>query len=98
LGESFANALGNDTDAGRVMGSLFSTGISSIGNTMAENTIKGTALTEGLSKNAAGSLAGAGAGIAANYLGQGITSALGDSRLARGIGAGVATGLGTVGG
>ena len=98
LGESFANALGNDTDAGRVMGSLFSTGISSIGNTMAENTIKGTALTQGLGKNAAGSLAGAGAGIAANYLGQGITSALGDSRLARGIGAGVATGLGTVGG
>jgi hypothetical protein len=43
-------------------------------------------------------LAGAGAGITANYLGQGITSALGDSRLARGIGAGVATGLGTVGG
>ena len=98
LGESFANALGNDTDAGRVMGSLFSTGISSIGNTMAENTIKGAALTEGLGKNTAGSLAGAGAGIAANYLGQGITSALGDSRLARGIGAGVATGLGTVGG
>ena len=98
LGESFSNALGSDTDAGRVMGSLFSTGISSAGDTMTNNIIKGTALTEGLGKNMGGSLAGAGAGIAANYLGQGITSALGDSRLARGIGAGVATGLGTVGG
>ena len=98
LGESFSNVLGNDTDTGRVMGSLFSTGISSAGDTMTNNIIKGTALTEGLGKNMGGSLAGAGAGIAANYLGQGITSALGDSRLARGIGAGVATGLGTVGG
>jgi len=51
------------------MGSLFSTGISSAGDTMTNNIIKGTALTEGLGKNMGGSLAGAGAGIAANYLG-----------------------------
>jgi hypothetical protein len=77
---------------------LFSTGVSSVSDTIANNAMKGKALTEGLGKNAGASLAGAGAGIAASYLGQGITSALGDSRLAKGIGAGVATGLGTIGG
>jgi len=36
--------------------------------------------------NAGASLAGTGAGLAANYLGQGITSAMGDSRLGRAVG------------
>lgn len=98
LGDSITNTLGNDTDAGRIIGTLFSQGVSSAGNSITNNIIKGQALTQGLAKDVGGSLAGTGAGIAANYLGQGITSALGDSRLARGIGAGVATGLGTLGG
>jgi hypothetical protein len=65
---------------------------------MADNLIKGVGLTEGLSKNVGSSLAGAGAGLAANYLGKGITSLMGDSRLGRATGQGISTGLGTVGG
>ena len=98
LGESFANALGNDTDAGRVMGTLFSQGVSSAGDTLTTNLMKGQALTQGLGRNMGGSLAGAGAGLAANYIGQGISSMMGDSRLGQAIGSGVATGLGTIGG
>ena len=92
------NPFENDTDIGRVMGTLFSQGVSSTGNTIADNMLKGTALTEGLKQNLGASLAGAGAGIAANYLGQGITSAMGDSRLGRAVGQGISTGLGTIGG
>lgn len=98
LGNSFTNILGDDTEAGRITGTLFSQGVSSAGNTLATNIMKGRALTEGLSKNAGASIAGAGAGLAANYIGQGITSLGGNSMLSRGIGQGVATGLGTVGG
>ena len=98
LGESFANALGNDTDAGRVMGTLFSQGVSSAGDTLTTNLMKGQALTQGLGRNMGGSLAGAGTGLAANYIGQGISSMMGDSRLGQAIGSGVATGLGTIGG
>ena len=65
---------------------------------MADNLIKGVGLMNGLEKNVGSSLAGAGAGLAANYLGQGITSLMGDSRLGRAVGQGVSTGLGTVGG
>jgi hypothetical protein len=42
-------------------------------------------------------LASTGVGIASNYIGKGINSLGGDSRLSRGIGQGVATGLSTVG-
>ena len=98
LGETFANALGNDTDTGRVMGTLFSQGVSSAGDTLTTNLMKGQALTQGLGRNMGGSLAGAGAGLAANYIGQGISSMMGDSRLGQAIGSGVATGLGTIGG
>lgn len=65
---------------------------------MADNLIKGVGLMNGLEKNVGSSLAGAGAGLAANYIGQGITSLMGDSRLGRAVGQGVSTGLGTVGG
>ena len=87
-----------DSDFGRILGNTFSSGFSSAGNTVANNILKGEALTSGLMQNTGASLAGTGAGIAANYLGQGITSAMGDSRLGRAVGAGTATGLGTVGG
>jgi len=90
--------FGNDTDLGRTMGTLFSSGISSTGNTLANNVLKGEALTQGLGQNAGVSLAGAGVGLASNYIGQGINSLGGNTALSRGIGAGVATGLGTVGG
>jgi len=44
------------------------------------------------------SMTGAGAGLAAKYIGQGLTSAIGDNYMGRAVGAGVSTGLGTVGG
>jgi hypothetical protein len=65
---------------------------------MADNLIKGVGLMNGLEKDVGSSLAGAGAGLAANYIGQGITSAMGDSRLGRAVGQGISTGLGTIGG
>lgn len=90
--------LFDDSELGRGLGTLFSSGVSSAGNTMANNILKGEMLTEGLSQNVGSSLAGAGAGLAANYIGQGINSLGGNSMLSRGIGQGVATGLGTIGG
>ncbi len=98
LSSGVSNNLFDDSDSGRIMGTLFSSGVSSIGETIGNNLIKGSSLTKGLTSNLASSVAGAGAGLAANYLGQGITSALGDSRTARGIGSGISTGLGAVGG
>ena len=87
-----------DSELGRSMGTLFSSGVSSAGNTITNNLIKGEALTQGLAQNAGASLAGAGAGIAANYIGKGLTSAIGNNYAGRAIGAGVSTGLGTIGG
>lgn len=87
-----------DTELGRTMGTLFSTGINSATNTIANNALKGQALTQGLSQNVGTSLAGAGVGIGANYLGRGIAEAGGDTRLSRAIGAGVASGVGTIAG
>ena len=98
LGDQVGSIFGDDTDAGRIAGTVMSTGISSIGDTFANNALKGSLLTEGLGKNLGGALAGAGAGLAANYIGQGVSSALGNSSLGRGIGAGLSTGLGTIGG
>ena len=94
----WSSSIFGDSEGGRIAGTLFSSGISSAGNTMANNVLKGTALTNGVLQNSGSAMAGAGAGIAANYIGQGINSLGGDTRLSRGIGAGVATGLGTVGG
>ena len=44
------------------------------------------------------SLAGTGAGLAGNLIGQGITSAMGDTRLGRAIGVGTGSAIGQVGG
>ena len=93
-----ANGIFGDSEFGRGIGTVFSQGVTSATDTMANNILKGTSLTQGLGKNVGSSVAGAGAGLAANYIGKGITAALGDSKLARGIGQGVATGLGAVGG
>ena len=86
--------FGDDSDIGRSMGTLFSSGISSTGSTIADNLIKGDALTKGLGKNVGSALEGAATGIAANYIGQGISSLGGNSRLSSAAGAGVASGLG----
>ena len=80
------------------MGTLFSTGINSATNTIANNVLKGNALTQGLGQNVGTALAGAGVGIGANYLGRGIAELGGDTRLSRAIGAGVASGVGTIAG
>ena len=87
-----------DGELGRAMGTLFSQGISSAGNTLANNLVKNVGLTQGLSKNTLNSLTGTGVGIASNLIGQGINSLGGNSRLSRAIGQGVSTGMGTIGG
>jgi hypothetical protein len=51
-----------------------------------------------LSQDVGQSLAGAGVGLASNYLGQGISSLGGNSKLSRALGSGAATFAGTVGG
>ena len=83
---------------GAIMGNLFSTTANSATSTMTNNLMKGQGLFDGLGRNVGSSLAGAGSGIAANYIGQGLTSAIGNNYAGRAIGAGVSTGLGTVGG
>ena len=98
VSNQLSNKLFDDSELGRGLGTLFSSGISSAGNTMADNVLKGTYLTKGLGQNAGVSIAGAGAGLLSNYIGQGINSLGGNSMLSRGFGAGVATGLGTIGG
>lgn len=98
LTQMASDKIFGDSELGRGMGTLFSSGVSSAANTMGNNILKGAALGEGLAQNAGASLAGAGVGLAANYVGQGITSAMGDSRLGRAVGAGFATGAGTIGG
>jgi hypothetical protein len=54
---------------GRNLGTLFSSGLNSAGNTVYNNILKKTNLIDGLSENVGASLAGAGSGIAANYIG-----------------------------
>ena len=79
-------------------GTLFSQASSSALGTMGSNLLKGQALTEGLGQDVGSSLSGTVAGIAANYAGKGITSLIGNNYTGRAVGAGAATGLGTVGG
>jgi hypothetical protein len=80
------------------LANIFSQGVSTAGNTIATNLVKGQALTQGLGQNVGQSVSGTAVGLASNLIGQGINSLGGDSRLSRGIGQGVSTGLGTVGG
>ena len=87
-----------DSELGRGIGTVFSQGVSSAGNTVANNILKGTSLTQGLGQNVGASVAGAAAGLGANYIGKGINALGGNSMLSRGIGQGVATGLGALGG
>ncbi len=98
LGNLGGQFFGNDTELGRSMGTLFSSGLSATGNTIANNVLKGQAFTSGLGQNVGSSVGGAASGLAANYIGKGITSAMGDNYAGRAVGAGVSTALGTVGG
>ena len=82
-----------DSYIGQNLANIFSQGISSAGNTMATNLVKGQALTQGLGQNVGQSIQGSALGLGANLVGQGINSIGGDTRLSRGIGQGVATGL-----
>ena len=82
-----------DSDIGRGISNIFSQGISSATNTMANNILKGTSLTYGLGQNVGQSLEGAALGTGANLVGRGINALGGDSKLSRGIGQGIATGL-----
>lgn len=90
--------FGTDTELGQAMGNLFSTGINTAGDQVVNNIFKGESLMNGMGQSVGSSLAGAGAGMAANYIGKGISSLGGNSKLSRGIGAGFATGAGTLGG
>ena len=85
-------------ELGRGLGTLFSQGSSAALGRMSSNLFKGQSLLEGVKQDATQSLIGAGTGLASNYIGKGITYAMGDSKLGRGVGTGIATGLGSVGG
>ena len=82
-----------DSDIGRGISNIFSQGISSATDTMANNVLKGTSLTQGLGQNVGQSIQGAALGTGANLIGRGINTLGGDTKLSRGIGQGVATGL-----
>ena len=88
----------SDSDLGRVVGTVASQGVNSALNTVGQNVIKGKTITEGLGQNVGSTLAGVGVGLAAQGIGKGISSAGNNSMLSRGIGQGVATGVGMVGG
>lgn len=87
-----------DSDWGRGLGTLFAQGSSSALGRMGSNLYKGQSLFEGVGQDAGQSLAGAGVGMLSNWTGREITSAMGDSTLGKGIGAGTATALGSIGG
>ena len=98
LSDLTSNEIFGDSEFGRGMGTIFSQGVTTATDTMANNILKGTSLTQGLGKNVGSSVASVGAGLAANYIGKGINALGGNSMLSRGIGQGVATGLGAIGG
>lgn len=96
---SFNNqSVGDNSNIGSNLGNIFSQGLSTIGNTITGNVVKGYGLTEGLKENTLESLGGAAAGYTGNLIGQGVNSLGGNSMLSRGIGQGIATGIGTIGG
>ncbi len=100
MGDQFSGLFNQDnsSEIGRVLGNTFSSGVTAATNTLANNVLKGQALTSGLSQNVGQSLAGAGVGLVSNYLGQGISSLGGNSKLSKALGAGASTFAGTVGG
>ena len=92
------NIFGNDTLTGQAFGQIFSSGINSASDTLSNNILKGQALSDGLLQNTGASVAGTAAGVTGNLIGRGINDLGGDSMLSRGIGQGIASGIGTFGG
>ena len=102
LGSYLGNQTNNffqdsNSEWGHAVGNVFSSGVNSAFNTASNNLFKGQTLSQGLLQDAGGSMAGAAIGTGANYLGRGINNLGGNTALSRGIGQGVATGVGTVG-
>lgn len=95
---AFNNLLGVDSNWGGGLGTLFAQGSSTALGRMGSNLYKGQSLFEGVGQNAGQALTGAGVGLVSNWAGRGITSAMGNSTLGRGVGAGAATALGSIGG
>ena len=93
IANEMTDGMFGDSYIGQNLANIFSQGVSSAGNTMATNLVKGQALTQGLEQNVGQSVSGAALGLGANLVGQGINSIGGDTRLSRGIGQGIATGI-----
>ena len=87
-----------DSYLGSTIGQAFSNTLSSAGNTISNNLLKGNTLTQGLGQNIGSSLSGVVAGVAGDQIGKGITSLMGNSKLGKGVGAGLANGIGSFGG
>ena len=87
-----------DSYLGSTIGQAFSNTLSSAGNTISNNLLKGNTLTQGLGQNIGSSLSGVVAGVAGDQIGKGVTSLMGNSKLGKGIGAGLANGIGSFGG
>lgn len=83
-------------DFTRGMSQVFSSGLNSVGNTVLNNTIKKQILTDGLGKNALGSIKGTGIGLGSNLVGKSITSAMGNSKLGKFTGAASSSALSQV--
>lgn len=91
----FGSLINGKSDIGGAFGNMFSNGF---GGFKGSPIYKGQYLMDGISKDAGASLAGTGAGLVSNYIGSGITSLGGNTLTSRGVGAGIASGLGNVGG
>ena len=83
----------DDSQLGQNMATIFSSGLNSTGNTIFNNVAKGEMFSQGLSQNVGQSVGNAALGIGANYVGQGISSVMGNSMLGRFTGQTAATGL-----
>ena len=88
----------NTNTFGQAFGNIFSSGLGSAGNRILNNIVKGETFGKGVVQDASSTISGAAAGLASNMVGKGITSLMGNSKLGRGVGQGVATGIGTIGG
>ena len=98
LSNMFTGDMFGDSYLGSTIGQAFSNTLSSAGNTISNNLLKGTTLTQGLGQNIGSSLSGVVAGVAGDQIGKGVTSLMGNSKLGKGIGAGLANGIGSFGG
>lgn len=96
--DAVSDKIFGDSELGRNLGTIFSSGLNSVGDTILNNAIKKAALTDGLTKNLGSSVGGAVAGLGANYLGRGITSILGNNAASRFLGQSASTVGGTIGG